>query len=186
MGKLVKLTENDLESLVKKVISEGYPRREIDRKETRYRKSDFKPYEREKELQSVFGPYGQDIPVQVIEYIRKNPQLIIDRLKTLYPSRFNQEVNDEISDEDIIEDEYRMEEDDNWISKSIKRPNSLRKKLNKKSGEKITSNEIEEKLIALRQKDNDKETPGVQGLGKSDMRTYRQLNLTKTLRNLNK
>lgn len=76
------------------------------------------------------------------------------------------------------------EEGEKWIQKAIKKPGSLRRKMGKKEGEKITSTDIKNKLASLRAKDEDPTKKGVQGLGKSDLKTYRQLNLAKTLRGL--
>ena len=68
-----------------------------------------------------------------------------------------------------------------WIQDAIKRPGSLRRKLHKGKGEKISSSEIEDELASLRKKDKDREKDGVQ-LGARDRRKYQQLNLAKTLR----
>lgn len=90
MKKVVRLNENDIEKLVKKIMSEehnvneAWPKRELDRKATNFRRADFKPYKREKDVQSVFGKYSEDIPPQVIQYLRKNPAQLIKRLVDVY------------------------------------------------------------------------------------------------------
>jgi len=56
--------------------------------------------------------------------------------------------------------------------------------MGKKEGEKISKTDIKNKLSSLRAKDEDPTKKGVQGLGKRDLKTYRQLNLAKTLRGL--
>jgi hypothetical protein len=71
-----------------------------------------------------------------------------------------------------------------WIQKSIKRPGALRKSMKKGEGEKITKSEIQKELAKLHSKDKDKSKKGVQGLGGSDLRKFRQLNLAKTLKGL--
>jgi hypothetical protein len=71
-----------------------------------------------------------------------------------------------------------------WIKDAIKNPGSLRKSLGKKEGEKISKNEIDSELQALRGKDKDKSKKGVQGLSKKDLAKYRKLNLAKTLKGL--
>lgn len=71
-----------------------------------------------------------------------------------------------------------------WIQDAIKRPGSLRKKMKKSEGEKITKSEIKDELAKLTAKDKDKSKKGVQGLNKSDLRKFRQLNLAKTLKGL--
>ena len=90
MGKkVIKLTEKDIESLVEKIIKEdtldeNLPRRERERHETNFRKGSFEPYEREGQLMDIFGPYKDDVPPNVISYMRKNPALIIKRLEQVY------------------------------------------------------------------------------------------------------
>lgn len=71
-----------------------------------------------------------------------------------------------------------------WIQDAIKRPGSLRKKMKKGEGEKITSDEIKSELSKLKKKDKDKSKSGIQGLGKKDLQKFRQLQLAKTLKGL--
>lgn len=73
---------------------------------------------------------------------------------------------------------------ENWIKDAIKKPGSLRKSMNKKEGEKISKEEIDSELQALKGKDKDKSKKGVQGLSKNDLAKYRKLNLAKTLKGL--
>ena len=42
-----------------------------------------KKYPREKEIEGVFGKYGEKIPPEVLKYVRKNPKTIIDRLRSI-------------------------------------------------------------------------------------------------------
>lgn len=70
-----------------------------------------------------------------------------------------------------------------WIQDAIKRPGSLRKKLHKGKGEKISSDEIADELSKLKKKDKDKEKPGLQ-LSASDRRKQKQLVLAKTLKGM--
>jgi len=72
-----------------------------------------------------------------------------------------------------------------WITDAIKKPGSLRRKLGKKKGEKISNTEINRELSKLGKKDKDKAKSGIQGLSKKDLSKLRQLNLAKTLRGLN-
>jgi hypothetical protein len=65
-------------------VTESLPRRERERHETNFRRSSFEPYEREGQLMDIFGPYKQDVPPNVISYMRKNPALIIKRLEQVY------------------------------------------------------------------------------------------------------
>ncbi len=90
MSKVIRLTENDIENLVKKIITEGkkinedLPQRELDRKATSYRRREFEPYKREKNIQKLFGKYAEDVPPQVIQYLRKIPASIVKRLVDIY------------------------------------------------------------------------------------------------------
>ena len=42
----------------------------------------------EKSIRDVFGSYGVHLTNDLIRYIRKNPSLIVKRLKELYPDKF--------------------------------------------------------------------------------------------------
>jgi hypothetical protein len=90
MSKVIKLTENDIEKLVKKIINEGktinedLPEREQERKDTSFRRREFQPYNREKQIQKLFGKYAEDVPPQVIQYLRKIPGTIVKRLVDIY------------------------------------------------------------------------------------------------------
>jgi hypothetical protein len=82
------------------------------------------------------------------------------------------------------DNEETNESKSKWIKDAIKKPGSLRKSLGKKEGEKISKNEIDSELQALRGKDKDPKKKGVQGLSKNDLAKYRKLNLAKTLKGL--
>lgn len=79
--------------------------------------------------------------------------------------------------------EQKSNEAKKWIQDAIKRPGSLRRKLKKEKGEKISSSEIDSELQALKAKDRDKDKPGLQ-LSKRDRSKQKQLVLAKTLRKL--
>ena len=90
MKKVIKLNENDLELLVKKIIeeeksiNEALPRRERERHETNWRKREFEPYQRESDIMSAFGPYANDVPPNVVSYLRKNPRTFLKKLADVY------------------------------------------------------------------------------------------------------
>ena len=91
---------------------------------------------------------------------------------------------------DIEEDEGYHEETSElefesrrWIQDAIKHPGSLRRKLHKKKGEKISGSEIDSELQALKARDKDKDKPGLQ-LNKRDRSKHRQLVLAKTLKGM--
>jgi len=88
------------------------------------------------------------------------------------------------SSEENDDNEETNESKSKWIKDAIKKPGSLRKSLGKKEGEKISNNDIDSELQALRGKDKDKTKKGVQGLSKNDLAKYRKLNLAKTLKGL--
>jgi hypothetical protein len=86
--KIVKLKESDIEKLVLKILKEedssNYPRREVDRRKSNFRRSDFEPYPREKEIQGVFGKYAEELPPNLIQHMRKNPETILTKLIDIY------------------------------------------------------------------------------------------------------
>jgi hypothetical protein len=86
----------------------------------------------------------------------------------------------------FVNEDYseKLTEAEKWISGAIKRKGSLRRKMRKAKGERITQKEIDSELAALRRKDKDKDEPGLQ-LGASDRRKHKQLVLAKTLRGFN-
>lgn len=79
--------------------------------------------------------------------------------------------------------EEEISESKKWIKDAIKRPGSLRRKLHKGKGEKISVPEIDSELQALRAKDKDKRKPGLQ-LSKRDRTKQKELVLAKTLKGL--
>ena len=52
-----------------------------------------KKYPREKEIEGVFGKYGGKIPPEVLQYLRKNPKSVINRLQNIpgYDKYFTEE-----------------------------------------------------------------------------------------------
>jgi hypothetical protein len=89
MKKVIKLNEKSLESLVNKIIKEekiqeALPRRERERHQTNWRKREFEPYDREKDIMGAFGPYSSDVPPNVISYLRKNPRTFLQRVVDIY------------------------------------------------------------------------------------------------------
>lgn len=104
----------------------------------------------------------------------------LDQLKDLYDEVVQANIEEIGSKEPLSEQEY---ESKRWIQDAIKRPGSLRRKLRKKEGEKITTSEIDSELQALKARDKNKEKPGLQ-LSKRDRRKQKQLVLAKTLKGL--
>jgi len=88
-NRVIKLNEKSLESLVNKIIKEekiqeALPRRERERHQTNWRKREFEPYDREKDIMGAFGPYSSDVPPNVISYLRKNPRTFLQRVVDIY------------------------------------------------------------------------------------------------------
>lgn len=189
------INEKELERMVKRVvreeklnnINESLPRRERERHQTNWRKREFEPYDRERDIMSAFGSYSNDVPPNVISYLRKNPRAFLRRVVDIYGM---DKVLDFIGyQQPEMEEGYDnymddVHEEEKWIQKAIEKPGSLRRKMGVKKGEKLSPSDIKAKLDSLKAKDEDPTKKGVQGLGKRDLETYRQLNLAKTLRGL--
>ena len=84
------LTERDLKRIVNRVLSEsddsiGQPAFSV---EPHVRKQP-----REKEIEGLFGKYEEQIPPDIIRYMRKNPQLILDRMARIYGKKFIEYVD---------------------------------------------------------------------------------------------
>lgn len=69
-------------------FAEEYPKREWERKESGFRRQDFDPYPRESNLESLFGPYAEDVPPQVYQYMRKNPQQVMSAFRDIYGDKY--------------------------------------------------------------------------------------------------
>ena len=82
--------------------------------------------------------------------------------------------------------EAQAKEAKKWIQGAVKRPGALRKKLGVRKGKDISLDMIDKKMKQIKTKDSNKKRKGVQGLTKADLRTYKQLNLAKSLRRMAK
>jgi hypothetical protein len=82
--RVVKLNEKDIEKLVGKILSENLPRRERERHSNQFAKASFEPYDREREIMNAFGPYREDVPANVVSYLRKNPRNFLKKLTAVY------------------------------------------------------------------------------------------------------
>jgi len=87
MKKIVKLTESELENIIKKFITEEESEDEfIDEPFTV--EPNVKMIPREKQLQGMFGKYESQVPNDVLRYLRYNPPIIMDRLVKFYGEKF--------------------------------------------------------------------------------------------------
>lgn len=75
MKKTIKLTESDLENIIKRVLSEADYTTDIERPTS----------DRERDVKSMFGQkYGSYIPNDVIRYLRKSPSQLFKKLYEIY------------------------------------------------------------------------------------------------------
>lgn len=75
MKKTIKLTESDLENIIKRVLSEADYSTDIERPTS----------DRERDVKSMFGQkYGSYIPNDVIRYLRKSPSQLFKKLYEIY------------------------------------------------------------------------------------------------------
>jgi hypothetical protein len=78
MKKIVKLSESDLENIIKRVISESDYSTDVERPTS----------DRERQAKSLFGDkYSSYIPNDVIRYIRKNPAQFFKKIYEMYGDR---------------------------------------------------------------------------------------------------
>jgi hypothetical protein len=81
MKKVIRIDENQLINIIERVV-----------KEQDEEKFTVEPHvgkiPREKQLQGMFGEYNEQIPNDILRYMRKNPQLIMNRLAKIYGNNF--------------------------------------------------------------------------------------------------
>ena len=87
MNTIIRLKESDLTKIITNILNEkeylDEPRDDSFRVEP-----NVKMIPREKEIQNMFGKYEDQIPNDILRYMRKNPQLIMDRLARIYGDNF--------------------------------------------------------------------------------------------------
>jgi hypothetical protein len=175
MKKVISLKESDLEKLVQKIIkeektiNEALPRRERERHDTNWRKREFEPYQRESDIMSAFGPYANDVPPNVVSYLRKNPRRFLQKMVEVYGM---DKVLDFIGYQQPENEE--MMEGEKWIPKDLKKGRATRLTKGDKS-----IGAIDKKLASY---DTDPNEPGVQTGSKEDLSKVRALNLSKTFK----
>lgn len=84
MKKVVRLNENQLTELIEKIVKES--------EEDFFDEFTIEPHvgkqPREKEIEAMFGRYEEQIPNDILRYMRKNPQLIMDKMARIYGDEF--------------------------------------------------------------------------------------------------
>jgi len=89
MKKTVRLTESDLNRIIKRVINESDEEFDNEIGNSKFSvEPNVRMQPREKEIESLFGKYDEQIPADIFRYMRKNPQLIMDRLAKIYGEKF--------------------------------------------------------------------------------------------------
>lgn len=90
--KKVKISESDL----KRLINESIGKNLIEQSFTV--EPNVPETNRETGIRNIFGRYSEEIPNDILRYMRKNPKLIIQRLMDLYGEKFFEYVGDVASD----------------------------------------------------------------------------------------
>jgi hypothetical protein len=81
MKKVIRIDENQLINIIERVVKE--------QDEEKFKvEPQVGKIPREKQLQGVFGEYNDQIPNDILRYMRKNPQLIMNRLAKIYGDNF--------------------------------------------------------------------------------------------------
>ena len=82
-----KLTESDLQKFVQKIIKET-EEEELNIGDEFSVEPHVRKQPREKQIEKMFGRYDDQIPNDILRYMRKNPQLMMDRLCRIYGDKF--------------------------------------------------------------------------------------------------
>jgi len=98
---------------VQKDINDGV-NEEFEMKDT-YSRKNYRQSPREKDIESVFGQYREEIPPSVLRYMRKNPEKIVKRLYDIYGQQMFDYISPnlkdnpqyEVSIEDIVRENLR-------------------------------------------------------------------------------
>tara|TARA_Y100001972_G_scaffold69592_1_gene84760 strand:+ start:109 stop:570 length:462 start_codon:yes stop_codon:yes gene_type:complete len=80
-----------------------------------YSRKNYRQSPREKDIESVFGQYSEEIPPSVLRYMRKNPEKIVKRLYDIYGQQMFDYISPnlkdnpqyEVSIEDIVRENLR-------------------------------------------------------------------------------
>lgn len=87
MSKIIRLKESDLTKIITNILNEEEYLDEPNDNSFSV-EPNVKMIPREKQIQKMFGKYEEQIPNDVLRYMRKNPQLMMDRLARIYGDNF--------------------------------------------------------------------------------------------------
>ena len=113
MKKKVKIYNSEIKRSVRRGLMENLVE-QWEMKDT-YSRAGYKQSPKEKEIEGVFGQYGEDIPPAVLRYMRKNPKAIIKKLYDVYGQQMFDYISDNYDGGDVdveIEDEVVMGEEE--------------------------------------------------------------------------
>ncbi len=87
---------------------------EFEMKDT-YSRKNYRQSPRERDIEGVFGQYGEEIPPSVLRYMRKNPEKIVKRLYDIYGQQMFDYISPNLKDnpqyevniEDIVRENLR-------------------------------------------------------------------------------
>jgi hypothetical protein len=112
MKKKVKIFGKDVKRAVRRGLMENMVE-QFEMKDT-YSKAKYRQSPKEKEIEGVFGQYGDDIPPAVLRYMRKNPKVIIKRLYDVYGQDMFDYISDYANGEGIVFSQEDEDLDDGW------------------------------------------------------------------------
>ncbi len=103
-GNITTYTKNESEEMTE----------EFEMKDT-YSRKNYRQSPRERDIEGVFGQYGEEIPPSVLRYIRKNPERVIKRLYDIYGQQMFDYISPklpnnpqyEVNIEDIVRENLR-------------------------------------------------------------------------------
>lgn len=80
-----------------------------------YSRKKYRQSPRERDIEGVFGQYGEEIPPSVLRYMRKNPEKIVKRLYDIYGQQMFDYISPNLADnpqyevsiEDIVRENLR-------------------------------------------------------------------------------
>lgn len=100
---------------------------EFEMKDT-YSRKNYRQSPRERDIEGVFGQYGEEIPPSVLRYMRKNPEKIVKRLYDIYGQEMFNYISPNLKDnpqyevsiddiviDDVVKENLRLKEDEDWM-----------------------------------------------------------------------